>query len=195
MLLISRNRLRRYLLMLLLLLFLAVELPIIAAGQMTKPEPSDVIIVLGAKLIDSKPSTMLRLRLDEAIRLFKADYAPTIIVSGAKGRDEEISEASAMKNYLIDQGIDPRQILIEDQSYNTYQNLIYSQAIMKQHGMENAIIVSNASHIRRSLVLASNLKLHATGSAAPMTDNLYLTVKQYLREGAAMVSVLLLPPT
>lgn len=181
--------------MLLLLLFLAVELPIIAAGQMTKPEPSDVIIVLGAKLIDSKPSTMLRLRLDEAIRLFKADYAPTIIVSGAKGRDEEISEASAMKNYLIDQGIDPRQILIEDQSYNTYQNLIYSQAIMKQHGMENAIIVSNASHIRRSLVLASNLKLHATGSAAPMTDNLYLTVKQYLREGAAMVSVLLLPPT
>ena len=192
---ILRNRLRRYVLLLLLLLFSVVELPIIATGQLTKPEPGDVIIVLGAKLIDSKPSTMLRLRLDEAARLYRAGYAPTLIVSGAKGSDEEISEASAMKSYLIQQNINPEHILVEDQSFTTYQNLNYSHAIMKQHGMEKAIIVSNSSHIRRSLVLASNLKIHATGSAAPMADNIYLTVKQYLREGAAMVSVLLAPPT
>ena len=181
--------------MVLMLLFLAVELPIIAAGQLTKPEPGDVIIVLGTKLNGSAPSKMLRVRLDEATRLYRQGYAPAFIVSGAKGHDEEISEASAMKTYLVQQGIDPGQILIEDQSFNTYQNLLYSQAIMNKHSMKKAIIVSNASHIRRSLVLASNLRIDATGSAAPMADNLYLTVKQYLREGAAMVSILLLPRT
>ena len=172
---------------------LAVEVPIIAVGQLTQPKPGDVIIVLGAKLVGSEPSTMLRLRLNEALRLYQASYAPSIIVSGARGKDEDISEAAGMFNYLVTNGVDPGHIIIEDQSFNTYQNLQYSQIIMKQQGFQKAIIVSNSSHIRRALVLASNLNLPATGSAAPMADNAYLTTKQYLREGAAMLSLLLLP--
>lgn len=63
---------------------------------------------------------------------------------------------------------------------------------MKEHGLEQAIIVSNASHIRRSLILAQHLGINATGAPAPMADNPYLTAKQYAREGAAMVSLLIL---
>lgn len=187
------NSLRRYLLFLVLLLFLSIEVPIIAVGQLTKPEKGDVIIVLGARLIGAEPSTMLRLRLEEALRLYEAGYAPLIIVSGGQGKDEETSEAAAMQSYLVSRGVNPQNILQEDQSVNTYQNLINCQSIMKQQNLETAIIVTNASHIRRSLLLARNIQLSATGSAAPMADNIYLTAKQYLREGAATFSVLLLP--
>lgn len=190
---IISKKLRRQVLLVLLLFILAVELPIITAGYLTQPEPGDVIIVLGAKLIDSKPSTMLRLRLEEGLRLYRLGYAPTFIVSGARGKDEEITEASAMKQYLINHGVEEEHIFIEDQSFNTYQNLVYSQKIMKQQGLNKAIIVSNSSHIRRALVLAHNLQMNATASAAPMADNLYLSTKQYLREGAAMASILFLP--
>jgi uncharacterized SAM-binding protein YcdF (DUF218 family) len=134
---------------------------------------------------------MLRLRLDEAIKLYEAGYAPTIIVSGAQGPDESISEAASMKAYLLNHGIPAERILLEDQSFNTYQNLANSHKIMQENNLRTAVIVSNASHIRRSLLLAQNLGIQATGSPAPMASNPYLTTKQYVREGAA-VAVLFL---
>lgn len=190
--LLLSQKLRRALLLLVVIIIVAVEIPIIAVGHLTKPVPSDTIIVLGAKLIGDQPSTMLRLRLDEAVNLYRQGLAPTFIVSGAQGADEIASEASIMRNYLIAQGIPPEKIYIEDKSHNTYQNLLNSKAIMQEHGLQRAIIVSNASHIRRSLVLAQQLGMEASGSPAPMADNAYLTAKQYAREGAAMLSLLVL---
>ena len=191
---LQSKQLRKYLLFLVLILFLAVEVPIIAVGQLAKPEPGDVIIVLGAKLIGHEPSTMLRLRLDEAAKLYQAGYAPFIIVSGAQGCDEAISEAAAMRNYLIAHGVSADHILLEDKSFNTQQNLANSLAIMREHGLQRAIIVSNASHIRRALVIAHNLGMDASGAPAPMANNAYLTAKQYVREGAAMLALVFKQP-
>ena len=185
---ISYKQLRRYILFLLMIFVLAVELPIYLAGQQTKPEPADVMIVLGAKLLGAAPSPFLRLRLDKAAELYNESYAPAIIVSGAKGRDEDISEASAMKEYLIKQGIPGEVIITEDASFNTYQNLANSRAIMEKHGFKKALVVSSASHIRRSLVLCSYLNIDACGAPAPMPPTLK-TAGQYLREGAAMLAL------
>lgn len=185
---------RRYLMALLVLIIFVVEVPIIATGQLTTPEPGDVIIVLGAKLIGTEPSTMLRLRLDEALRLYNNGYGGVIIVSGAQGSDEAVSEASAMREYLVSKGVSGDKIILEDKSYNTQQNLSNSLKLMKEAGLSKAVIVSNASHIRRSLVIAQQLGLNATGAPAPMANNVYLTTKQYAREGAAMLSLLVLGP-
>lgn len=176
-----------YILVIALFVAVTVEIPIIAAGEMTKPAPADVMIVLGAKLIGREPSTMLRLRLDEALRLYQQGYAPAIIVSGAQGPDEEESEAAAMRDYLIAHGVPTEAIYMEAASFNTYQNLANSRAIMGEQGFQRAIIVSSASHIHRSLSLARLLNINATAAPAPMANSLYLTVKQYLREGAAML--------
>ena len=190
---ILSKQLRSYILFLLLIIFLAVEVPIIAVGQLTQPRPADTLIVLGAKLIGSEPSTMLRLRLDEALKLYRQGYAPHIIVSGACGRDEDVSEAFAMKAYLVNHGIPQEAVSIEDRSFSTMQNLRHSKALMTEKGWSTAIVVSNASHIRRALVIAEQLEMNVTGSAAPMADNPYLTAKQYLREGAAILVLFIAP--
>lgn len=184
------TKLQRYFLFTLLLAVIALEAPIIATGQLATPEPGDTIIVLGAKLIGPAPSTMLRLRLDECLKLYRQGYAPTVIVSGAQGADEPMSEAAAMQDYLVTHGIPQDHILLEDHSFSTYENLLNSQKIMSQHGLHKAIIVSNASHIRRALTVARNLGIDASGAPAPMAHNAYLTTKQYAREGAAMLALL-----
>lgn len=184
------KKMQKYLLFAFVVLVLTIEIPIIVIGYITQPTFSDTIIVLGAKLIGQEPSIILRLRLDEAVKLHNEGYASTIIVSGAQGNDEEISEAASMKIYLLSQGIAEDHILLEDNSFNTYQNLANSQKIMKERGLKTAIIVSNASHIRRALILAHNLGIDATGASAPMANSLYLTTKQYLREGVAMTVLL-----
>lgn len=189
---ISFKKLQKYFLFIFLLIVLAVEIPIIAVGYLTQPSVSDTIIILGAKLIGKSPSTILRLRLDKGIKLYEERYASSIIVSGAQGEDEEVSEAASMKDYLIEHGIPAEHIIIEDKSFNTYQNLANSHKIMQERNFNTAIIVSNVSHIRRSLIVAQNLGIAATGAPAPMADNPYLTAKQYAREGAAIVVLLLM---
>ncbi|MDF2633848.1 MAG: hypothetical protein K0R78_722 [Pelosinus sp.] len=185
------KKLRKYILYILLLITLVIEIPIIAVGYLTQPVKSDTIIILGAKIIGQDPSLMLRLRLDKAIKLYEAGYASTLIVSGGQGLDENVSEAVSMKNYLLSHGIPTERILVEDRSFNTYQNLANSHKIMQENNLKTAIIVSNASHIRRSLLLAQTLGIEATGSPAPMASNPYLTTKQYVREGAAVAALLL----
>ena len=185
------KKLQRYILFIVLIITLSIEIPIIAVGYLTQPSASDTIIILGAKLIGQDPSLMLSLRLDEGIKLYREGYAKKIIVSGAQGKDEAISEASSMKNYLVNHGIPSEHIFVEDQSFNTMQNLANSHKIMQENNLKTAIIVSNASHIRRSLILAQNQGISATGAPAPMADNLYLTTKQYVREGAAIAVLLL----
>ncbi|MDT8900591.1 YdcF family protein [Anaeroselena agilis] len=182
---------RRWLLAVLLFAFAALELPVVAGGFLAKPAPADVMIVLGSRVFGTEPGPMLRLRLEEAVRLYRQGLAPTIIVSGARGEDEAVAEAFAMRDYLVKQGIPGERIFTEDGSYNTYQNLANSQAMMAARGYRRAIIVSNASHIHRSLVLARDLGLEASAAPAPMPDGLYLKVRNYLREGAAMAALTL----
>jgi uncharacterized SAM-binding protein YcdF (DUF218 family) len=183
------ERWRASVLFALLFVLLAVEVPVVAVGQLTEPKPADVMIVLGSRVIGREPGPMLRLRLEETLRLYSRGLAPVIIVSGARGDDEEVAEAFAMRDYLVKHGIPGEKILTEDASYSTYQNLANSQAIMANHGYRTALIVSNASHIHRSLVLARELGLEASGAPAPMPDSLYLRIRQYLREGAGMVAL------
>jgi uncharacterized SAM-binding protein YcdF (DUF218 family) len=169
--------------------FLAIELPIVAGGYLATPAPADVMIVLGSRVVGREPGPMLRLRLEEAVRLYRAGLAPAIIVSGARGEDEEVAEAFAMRDYLIKEGIPDERIVTEDTSFNTYQNLANSRAVMAERGYRKALIVSNASHVHRTLVLARDLGMEASAAPAPMPDSLFLRVRNYLREGAAMVAL------
>lgn len=183
------KRLRNHLLFIILLILAAVEIPVIAAGYLTRPEPAEVMIVLGSRVIGREPGPMLRPRLDEAARLYRQGYAPAVIVSGAQGNDEETAEAFVMRDYLIKQGVPGEKILTEAASFNTYQNLANSKAIMTEQGYKKALIVSSSSHIRRSLALAKQLDMDVSGAPAPMSDNLFLVARQYLREGAAMFAL------
>ncbi len=182
---------RRTILAVLLLLILIIEYPIISEGLTSTPQASDVIIVLGARLIDRRPSTVLALRLNEALRLYRAGYAPNIIVSGAKGTDEETSEAQAMRQFLLENDVPSAHIYLDENSFSTQQNLVNSQQIMTKENMHSAIIVSNTSHMHRALLIARHLGINVTGAPAALPDNAYFAAKQYAREGAALVAMTL----
>uniref|UniRef100_UPI0025F8263F YdcF family protein n=1 Tax=uncultured Clostridium sp. TaxID=59620 RepID=UPI0025F8263F len=90
---------------------------------------SQYILVLGAGLKDGyNPSATLRYRLNAAIDCVET-YGNTgiIVVSGGQGADEKISEAEAMKKYLIDYGVPENRILVEDKSRTTDENFEYSR--------------------------------------------------------------------
>ncbi len=168
-------------------IFTMIQFFIIIIPFRLAPVQSDVIIVLGARLYGDKPSPMLQYRLEKTLALYNEGFADTIIVSGARGDDELITEALAMKIYLMNNGVPEGAILEEDHSYSTYENLSYSNAIMKEKNLKSAIIVSNSFHMSRALMIAKRLDISASGAAAKNYPNIFLTTKYYIREVFACV--------
>ncbi|SCY04257.1 YdcF family protein [Alkaliphilus peptidifermentans] len=171
-----------YLIGLLLIVYIILQWSIIYDSINATPEKGDAIIVLGCRLYGDKPGPMLLYRLEKALELYEKGYAEAFVVSGAQGEDEWITEAEAMKRYLVDAGVPEDRIFKEENSYNTYENLTFSKAIMEEQGHSKGIIVSNGFHIRRSLLIADRIQLEASGAPAKMYPNLFVKIRYYLRE-------------
>ncbi|WEV45934.1 YdcF family protein [Bifidobacterium sp. ESL0690] len=99
----------------------------------------DYIVILGAGLQGTKPTPLLRGRIDKAVDLWnRQGRRGLFIVSGGQGADEEISEAEAMKRYLVEQrGVPAGNIIKEDQSTTTLENLRNCKVIMDERCASN----------------------------------------------------------
>ena len=134
-----------------------------------KRKEYNAIIVLGGYLVDgNKLTKALTKRLNLAIDLYeKQKHKPKIIVSGGMIRQETITEAEAMKNYLIKKGISEKNIIKEEQSRNTLENFKYSKEKLKKLKINNNIdFVSNNFHILRSKIYALKFKIKAKGEGS-----------------------------
>ncbi len=117
------------------------------------------VIVLGAKVKRGAiPSKALAFRLDAALTYARQYSNVNLIVSGGQGADEDATEASVMKKYLIDQGFPESKIVIEDQSTSTYENLLNAKRIVG-NDLEGFTIVSSDYHLARAKMLAEGLHI------------------------------------
>lgn len=135
------------------ILFLVVEGCIISGFSRKGPVGLDYLVVLGAQMKASGPSKALGYRLDEAIRYLEENPDTQVIVSGGQGADEHISEAQGMQDYLVEKGIAPERIIMEDQSKNTFQNLTFSAEYLNR-GEDAVGVVSNNFHVFRATKIA-----------------------------------------
>ena len=153
----------------------------------------DCIIVLGCQI--KKDGTLTKLlegRVDRAIEFWKMQKEKTgkdiiFVTSGGKGNDEIISEGQAMKNYLLEQGIDKDKILVEDKSNNTYENIKFSNNIIKEK-IKNAKIAFSTTnyHVFRAGCIASEQNLKYEGIGAKTKS--YFWINAFIREFIATLA-------
>lgn len=116
------------------------------------------LIVLGAGLKGDVPSEVLKYRLNKAVEYYKKNPDTIFIVSGGQGKDEWISEAEAMNIYLSKKGIPLNNIIKEDKSTSTYENLKFSDKIIKEKGITGDIgVMSNSFHMYRVKLISKKL--------------------------------------
>ena len=92
----------------------------------------DYIIIHGAGLDGPRPTPLLAGRIDKALELWnKQHQRGKFVVSGGQGADEIVSEAEAMRNYLLEKGVPLDAILMEDKSTTTWENLKNSLVVIQ----------------------------------------------------------------
>lgn len=150
----------------------------------------DAVIVLGAAVIGNRPSSHLVSRLDAAAIYHEKNPSALIVVSGGKGAQEDVTEASAMQAYLIDRGVDPDVILTEERATSTKENFIFSREILDKYfqGPYTAAFITNDFHIYRSTKTAE--KAGFTGITHLHSRTLTHTLpRNYFRECLAVLKL------
>lgn len=104
-----------------------------------------------------------------AVKLYDQGYAPTIIFSGAASDPTSVSNAAAMRNIAIANGVPRSAIKIEEDSVDTYENAQNTARIIKDNNITSIILVTSPYHQRRASIefkraLGKNFKIinHST---------------------------------
>lgn len=174
----------RILILIGIVVFLAVECVIYFGGNVECGPNVDYIVVLGAKVNGTEPGGALRNRIQRASEYLKENPDTIAILSGGKGVDEGISEAQCMFNGLVERGIAPERLVLEDKSTDTAENLINSRALIGDDSKHTAIVTNNF-HIFRTLCLARNMKWHVDG--IPVATSLISFPHYMMREFVGVV--------
>lgn len=141
------------------------------------------MIILGAKVNEDGISKTLKRRLDKAIEYYNTNKnINNIIVSGGQGSDEVVTEALAMKNYLVKNGVSKDKIIMEDKATTTLENIIFSKKIITDKNLKGKVlIVTSDYHLFRGQIIASILGIDNEGlcSISPLSSRIYYMIREY----------------
>lgn len=110
-----------------------------------KPEKSDVIVWLQGDRFD---------RGDKVLELFKKEFAPKILISGNNvrvGKPDETdvfhdTKLDEIKFFLLKNGVEEKDILVDDQSLNTASHPKNVLVFAKKNNWKKIILVSSPYH-------------------------------------------------
>lgn len=124
---------------------------------------ADAIVVLGAAQYNGEPSPILQARLMHALELYRAGLAPAIITSGGRqpGDDSGYTEGSVSARWLLQQGVPPSHVYVEDTGRTTWQSMSNVAAIGRATGFRTIILVTDPLASARAQEMALSLGFQA----------------------------------
>jgi uncharacterized SAM-binding protein YcdF (DUF218 family) len=149
---------------------------------------ADYLIVLGAGLLGETPGPALASRLRAALPYLQNNPGTVAVCSGGQGVGETISEAEAMKRWLIAAGVDAARIRLEDRSTTTAENLAFSKALIGDAEAERSrvVVATSEFHLFRARFIARREGFGQVQGVAAETPYRWLKLRYYLREYASV---------
>ncbi len=80
-------------------------------------------------------------------------------------------EGEVMRGLAIANGIPPDAITLETQSRNTFENVIRSHEILREHGWHSVLLVSSPYHMRRATLTWRRNAPDIAVAAAPVPSS------------------------
>ncbi|SFJ43141.1 Uncharacterized SAM-binding protein YcdF, DUF218 family [Halobacillus dabanensis] len=124
---------------------------------------ADAAIILGAAQWNGKPSPVFEGRLKQGIELYEEGVVEYLVLTGGKSEDAVSSEAEVGREYAIEKGIPKEDILYEDLSVVTEENLSNAKEVTKKNSIHSYLLVSDQFHLKRAVAMAENLGMNVKG--------------------------------
>lgn len=156
----------------------------------TNANKQDTLIVLGCFVKDGKPSYSLTQRINACYDYLVANPKSVAVLSGGQGSNEIMSEAQCMYDVLVQKGISPDRLYMEDKSTNTNENIKYSLEIIEAENLSKSIaVVSNDYHLKRATMIAKKqgVEVRRISAGSTFIDK----PNFYLREGLGVIKELI----
>ncbi|OIO49337.1 MAG: YdcF family protein [Parcubacteria group bacterium CG_4_9_14_0_2_um_filter_41_8] len=151
---------------------------------------ADSIVVLGAAQWDMDPSPMFQARLDHAFDLYKAGYAPSIILTGGFRQGEEVSEADVGAYYLHSKGVLPGALFVDSHGKTTFESLNSVANLLSDLNIGPVILVSHDFHNMRLSKMAEDIGINAVVSPV-RSKNFFSKIHYMLRETVVYIAYFL----
>ncbi|MCL1816655.1 MAG: YdcF family protein [Clostridiales bacterium] len=164
-----------------------------AAAAKADPPDASCLLVLGAGLYRGEiPSYVLQSRLIAARDYLSAHPDSVAVLSGGQGDNEKITEALAMRRWLVNNDIAEGRLYLEELSTSTYENIAFSLPIIEELGYGQVIIATNNFHLLRASIIASYYGLDTQLLSAPTPKIFLIPATYFCREYFALGKALLL---
>lgn len=150
--------------------------------QTTLAEPRTAIVPGSGLYPSGTPRPVLAERLNSAIELYNSGAVNNILVSGHQ--ETFYDEPAAMRSYLIENGVPSNIIVLDPKGSSTQATCGRATQI---YGVEQAVIVTQESHLARAIYLCRAEEMEAYGYAAPSPSSTATDIFQWFREGAANI--------
>jgi uncharacterized SAM-binding protein YcdF (DUF218 family) len=118
-------------------------------GKTDYRRPADAVVVLGARVYaDGTPSDALRDRVNTACSLYREGLAKTLVFSGGAGNGA-LHETDCMRQIALEQGVAPRDIILDKEGRNTQATVFHTQPILARLNASRVLVVSHYYHLPR----------------------------------------------
>lgn len=94
--------------------------------------------------------------------------APIVVTGGAP--KSGVTEAAAMKKWLVGKGVDAARISAEDKSGSTVANAQNTAEILRGQGISNIVLVTSPNHIRRAAADFAAVGLRTVATVTTATE-------------------------
>ncbi len=158
-------------------------------GRVEGRRPAGAVVVLGAAQYDGSPSPVFAARIDHAVDEFLTGDYGYLVVTGGKAKGDRTTEAAVARRSAIARGVPADRILVEDRGRTTLESMEAVARILAEHGIEDAVFVSDPTHMLRILRMAHDLGIEAWGSpttTSPVASDPNRLARAYAHELGAL---------
>lgn len=158
----------------------------------------DIIIILGGGIeADGSIPGPAKLRVEKGVELLKEGRAPRILMSAKWSfwltMEPPRTEAEGMKEYAVELGVNPEQILKEESSKDTVSNAYFTRIeFLEPNNWKNVILVTSDYHMPRSKyifekVLGPDYQIECVASPSGLSEQDFKSHVE--REAKTMVTL------
>ena len=129
-------------------------------------------VVLGAAVWGgNRPSPILRERINKGFEIYEKKYVPKLVLTGG-GSPNELTEGQVEMNELIKYGVDKNNLIVEDKSNSTFEQILFVRdKLYRKNKWDRIILISDNYHLFRSSEICkfNNMNVDCISTDTPHT--------------------------